>query len=69
MELGEWERALAVAPGVGLPYWHALAGRYAAKLQEEQREEAVPFLVATGGLRLPPVLPFVLPLPLVLSPG
>lgn len=31
--LGRWERALALAPGVDLEYWRALAGRYVDVLQ------------------------------------
>ncbi|XP_014672534.1 PREDICTED: WD repeat-containing protein 17-like [Priapulus caudatus] len=46
--LGEWEKALAVAPGVSMEYWTSLAKRRAEQLSAEDSEEAVPYLVATG---------------------
>ncbi|KAK7486957.1 hypothetical protein BaRGS_00021773 [Batillaria attramentaria] len=48
VELGEWERALAVAPGVSLKYWKSLAQRYSDFLVKENTEDVIPFCVATG---------------------
>lgn len=48
VELGQWEKALAVAPGAGLGYWQALSLRYADHLDGLNKfEEAVPYLAAT----------------------
>ena len=33
IDLGRWERALALAPGVSMEYWRALSGRYVDVLQ------------------------------------
>ena len=48
VELGEWERAIAVAPGVDFKYWQSLSAQYGRKLSEELSEDCVPFLAASG---------------------
>lgn len=46
VSLGEWLKALAVAPGVSLEYWKALSERYVERLVEQESADAVPFMVA-----------------------
>lgn len=48
IELGQWERALAVAPGVSHGYWKDLTHRYATRLESTSSEAAVPFYVTAG---------------------
>ena len=48
MELGEWEKALAVAPGVSMAYWKSLAQRRAHSLIQEDSDTTIPYCVATG---------------------
>ncbi|XP_070198103.1 WD repeat-containing protein 17-like [Littorina saxatilis] len=48
VDLGEWERALAVSPGVSLHYWKSLAQRYSEFLLKEDNEDIIPFAVASG---------------------
>lgn len=48
VSLGKWERALAVAPSLSLPYWKSLSVRYADYLAAKGDNNAIPFLVATG---------------------
>ena len=51
IELGEWQRALSVAPGAGMEYWKSLSERYIDRLEEsKQFEEAVPYLAATANV-------------------
>jgi hypothetical protein len=38
VELGQWEKALALAPAVSLAYWRDLAGRRASSLQVSTRQ-------------------------------
>ncbi|GMH86841.1 hypothetical protein TrST_g12244 [Triparma strigata] len=47
-DLGEHERALAVAPGVSLQYWQELSAKYARILAELLSEDSVPFFNACG---------------------
>eukprot|EP00741_Cyanophora_paradoxa_P001368 tig00000480_g1324.t1 len=47
-ELGQWERALAVAPTVSVEYWRGLCERYAAHLLAAEDEAAAAFLIASG---------------------
>ncbi|GMH75682.1 hypothetical protein TL16_g06841 [Triparma laevis f. inornata] len=47
-DLGEHERALAVAPGVSLGYWQELSVKYAKILAEQLSEDSVPFFNASG---------------------
>ncbi|CAH1777058.1 unnamed protein product [Owenia fusiformis] len=51
VDLGEWERAMAVAPGVSLDYWKSLADRHADFLMEQENELAIPFCIATGSAK------------------
>ena len=48
VELGQWERALSVAPGASMAYWSALSLRYVEHLEEQKKyDDAVPYLAAT----------------------
>jgi len=47
-ELGDCERALAIAPGVGMEYWQEMAQRYGKKLADSLNEDCFPFFVAGG---------------------
>ena len=46
--IGDYEKALSVAPGAGLDYWRELSGRYAQILEDRLSEQCVPHLVASG---------------------
>ncbi|ELT94041.1 hypothetical protein CAPTEDRAFT_222827 [Capitella teleta] len=48
LELGEWEKALCVAPGVSLEFWRKLTKQRAEVLLAEDSDDAVPFCVASG---------------------
>jgi hypothetical protein len=48
VELGEWERALAVAPGVSYAFWQDLSAQYGRKLAEDMSEDCVPFFASSG---------------------
>eukprot|EP00743_Colponemidia_sp_Colp-15_P006499 GILK01006998.1.p1 GENE.GILK01006998.1~~GILK01006998.1.p1 ORF type:complete len:1239 (+),score=161.70 GILK01006998.1:69-3785(+) len=50
VDLNHWERALAVAPGVSMEYWRKLCDRYTQKLSKEEREDVVPFHLASGNI-------------------
>lgn len=50
VDLNQWERALAVAPGVSMDYWRKLCDRYTQKLSKEEREDVVPFHLASGNI-------------------
>ncbi|XP_071125109.1 WD repeat-containing protein 17-like [Mytilus edulis] len=52
VELGQWEKALAVSPGVSLEYWKSLTKRYALRLIKDESDEVVPFGVAVGDTEL-----------------
>ncbi|XP_029356103.1 WD repeat-containing protein 17 [Echeneis naucrates] len=51
VELGQWERALAVAPGVSMKYWKKLMQRRADQLIAEDNDDAIPYCVATGDIK------------------
>ncbi|XP_072171647.1 WD repeat-containing protein 17-like [Diadema setosum] len=51
VELGEWEKALSVAPAVSLDYWKELAERYAASLAAGENLECVPYYIVTGNVQ------------------
>uniref|UniRef100_H2TK73 WD repeat domain 17 n=1 Tax=Takifugu rubripes TaxID=31033 RepID=H2TK73_TAKRU len=51
VELGQWEKALSVAPGVSMKYWKKLMQRRADQLMAEDNDEAIPYCVATGEIR------------------
>eukprot|EP01028_Stygiella_incarcerata_P000125 TRINITY_DN1016_c0_g1_i1.p1 TRINITY_DN1016_c0_g1~~TRINITY_DN1016_c0_g1_i1.p1 ORF type:complete len:1336 (+),score=244.49 TRINITY_DN1016_c0_g1_i1:78-4010(+) len=48
VELGEWEKAIAVAPLVSLKYWKKLCHRYADSLSKRQDEMATVYHIASG---------------------
>jgi len=48
IELGEWTKALALAPSVSMEYWRSLSLRYSEHLSAQSAEECVPYLVAIG---------------------
>jgi hypothetical protein len=48
IDIGDWEAALSVAPGVSYEYWLQLTARYSAHLQSIASEKAVPYLIAAG---------------------
>ncbi len=41
VELGQWERAIATAPAVSVPYWASLCKRYAEHLAGQDKLDAV----------------------------
>eukprot|EP00455_Lapot_gusevi_P040938 TRINITY_DN4691_c0_g1_i4.p1 TRINITY_DN4691_c0_g1~~TRINITY_DN4691_c0_g1_i4.p1 ORF type:complete len:1101 (-),score=371.19 TRINITY_DN4691_c0_g1_i4:99-3326(-) len=51
VQLEEWDKALAVAPGVSIQYWMSLSQRRAAQLTAEGDDAAVPHLIATHDIR------------------
>ncbi|XP_070554435.1 WD repeat-containing protein 17-like isoform X2 [Ptychodera flava] len=48
VELGEWNKALSVAPGVSYEYWKQLTERHADCLMKEDNDACIPYCVATG---------------------
>ena len=50
IQLGEWDKALATAPGVSMNYWKTLTQKRALALMAEDKDETVPYAVATGTL-------------------
>jgi hypothetical protein len=54
--LGEWERALSIAPAIGIDYWRALNRRYCKRLlsdsdaskKEDIKETLIPFMLSNG---------------------
>lgn len=48
IKLGNWERALAFAPGFCLDYWQNVAQRYAQHLANNEKEDAGAVLLASG---------------------
>jgi len=50
LEIGEWDKAMAVAPGVSLDYWRSLTKRRAEQLIMEDSTDSVPYCVATGDI-------------------
>ncbi|XP_028305170.1 WD repeat-containing protein 17 isoform X2 [Gouania willdenowi] len=51
VELGQWEKALSVAPGVSMKYWKKLMQRRAEQLMAEDNDDAIPYCVATGDIK------------------
>ncbi|XP_030837047.1 WD repeat-containing protein 17 [Strongylocentrotus purpuratus] len=51
VELGEWEKALAVAPGISMEYWKQLAERYAENLSADENLDCVPYYLITQNIR------------------
>ena len=48
VELGEWERAIAIAPSHSIAYWQELSTKYAEELRAKGNDDVIPFYVATG---------------------
>uniref|UniRef100_A0A3Q3KCR6 Gem-associated protein 5 TPR domain-containing protein n=1 Tax=Monopterus albus TaxID=43700 RepID=A0A3Q3KCR6_MONAL len=51
VELGQWERALSVAPGVSMKYWKKLMQRRADQLMDEDNDDAIPYCIAIGDIK------------------
>ncbi|KAG5848338.1 hypothetical protein ANANG_G00097430 [Anguilla anguilla] len=51
VELGEWDKALSVAPGVSLKYWKKLMQRRADQLMQEDNNDVIPYCIATGDVK------------------
>ncbi|KAK3100008.1 hypothetical protein FSP39_013425 [Pinctada imbricata] len=50
VELGEWQHAIAIAPGVSMEYWKSLTQRYITYLQTKDSEVLIPFSTTVGDL-------------------
>uniref|UniRef100_A0A8C4TYD1 WD repeat domain 17 n=1 Tax=Falco tinnunculus TaxID=100819 RepID=A0A8C4TYD1_FALTI len=48
VELGEWDKALSVAPGVSMKYWRKLMQRRADQLIQEESDDVIPYCIAVG---------------------
>uniref|UniRef100_A0A669PUM3 WD repeat domain 17 n=1 Tax=Phasianus colchicus TaxID=9054 RepID=A0A669PUM3_PHACC len=51
VELGEWDKALSVAPGVSMQYWRKLMQRRADQLIQEESDDVIPYCIATGDVK------------------
>ncbi|XP_034375963.1 WD repeat-containing protein 17 isoform X6 [Arvicanthis niloticus] len=51
VELGEWDKALSVAPGVSVKYWKKLMQRRADQLIQEDKDDVIPYCIATGDVK------------------
>ncbi|MBN3326611.1 WDR17 protein, partial [Atractosteus spatula] len=51
VELGEWDKALSVAPGVSMKYWKKLMQRRADQLIQEENDDVIPCCIATGDVK------------------
>uniref|UniRef100_A0A8C5PQP5 WD repeat domain 17 n=2 Tax=Leptobrachium leishanense TaxID=445787 RepID=A0A8C5PQP5_9ANUR len=51
VELGEWDKALSVAPGVSMKYWRKLMQRRASQLMEEENDAVIPYCIAIGDVK------------------
>nr|XP_060635588.1 WD repeat-containing protein 17 [Anolis sagrei ordinatus] len=51
VELGEWDKALSVAPGVSMTYWKKLMQRRADQLIQEENDDVIPYCIATGDVK------------------
>nr|XP_034491784.1 WD repeat-containing protein 17 isoform X6 [Marmota flaviventris] len=51
VELGEWDKALSIAPGVSVKYWKKLMQRRADQLIQEDKDDVIPYCIATGDVR------------------
>jgi hypothetical protein len=47
-EIGQWEKAIALAPSVSIEFWQQLSAQYAKHLVSTENDECVPFLIGTG---------------------
>ena len=50
IRLGNWEKALSVAPSVSYEYWSNLSQRYATHLQSEKNEASALYYAACGDI-------------------
>jgi WD40 repeat protein len=48
VDLGEWDRAISLAPSVSVTYWRSLCERYADILMAQRKQKAVSLLIASG---------------------
>ncbi|CAO2612145.1 WD repeat-containing protein 17 [Lemmus lemmus] len=51
VELGEWDKALSIAPGVSVKYWRKLMQRRADQLIQEDKDDVIPYCIATGDVK------------------
>ncbi|KFO84404.1 WD repeat-containing protein 17 [Buceros rhinoceros silvestris] len=51
VELGEWDKALSVAPGVSMKYWRKLVQRRADQLIQEENDDVIPYCIAIGDVK------------------
>ncbi|XP_062932887.1 WD repeat-containing protein 17 isoform X3 [Cynocephalus volans] len=51
VELGEWDKALSVAPGVSMKYWKKLMQRRADQLIQEDKDDVIPYCIAVGDVK------------------
>ncbi|NXT73137.1 WDR17 protein, partial [Zapornia atra] len=51
VELGEWDKALSVAPGVSMKYWRKLMQRRADQLIQEDNDDVIPYCIAVGDVK------------------
>ncbi|XP_051025565.1 WD repeat-containing protein 17 [Acomys russatus] len=51
VELGEWDKALSVAPGVSVKYWRKLMQRRADQLIQEDKDDVIPYCIAVGDVK------------------
>uniref|UniRef100_A0A7M4EYJ2 WD repeat domain 17 n=1 Tax=Crocodylus porosus TaxID=8502 RepID=A0A7M4EYJ2_CROPO len=51
VELGEWDKALSVAPGVSMKYWKKLMQRRSDQLIQEENDDVIPYCIATGDVK------------------
>ena len=51
VELGEWERAIAIAPSIGYDFWQELTKKYGKVLAGNLDENCIPFFLAGGAVR------------------
>ncbi|EPY85782.1 hypothetical protein CB1_000350073 [Camelus ferus] len=51
VELGEWDKALSVAPGVSVKYWKKLMQRRADQLIQEDKDDVIPYCIAIGDVK------------------
>nr|XP_034967688.1 WD repeat-containing protein 17 isoform X7 [Zootoca vivipara] len=51
VELGQWDKALSVAPGVSMKYWKKLMQRRADQLIQEENDDVIPYCIATGDVK------------------
>ncbi|KFQ01276.1 WD repeat-containing protein 17, partial [Leptosomus discolor] len=51
VELGEWDKALSVAPGVSMKYWRKLMERRADQLIQEENDDVIPYCIAIGDVK------------------